>query len=334
MDGSDAGMLHRRAVVLDAHIDTVLDIVKGRDILVRSDQGHVDLPRLEEGGVDVQVFALFIEPEYKPERALAQVLRLWDALHRTIDSARGRMALVTSELDLDRALAAGRLAAILSVEGGEAIGQDLANLRVLAALGVRAMGLTWNERNAIADGAGEAADCGGLTRFGRQVVHQMHQLGMVVDVSHLNERSFWDVLGCAEGPIIASHSNARALCDHPRNLRDEQIVALAKAGGVMGMNFYADFLTSSGPQAADIEQVVRHIDHISELVGPGHVGLGSDFDGISRTPRGLEDASRFPALTAALLHHGYSDDHIIGILGGNFLSVFRRALRSAAAAPI
>jgi len=327
MTASLAEALHRRAVVFDAHIDTVLEIIKGRDILHASGEGQVDLARLQQGGVDVQVFALFIEPEYKPERALSQSLRLLDALRRTVAASQGALALVRTEHDLDCALAAGVIAVIVSIEGGEAIGQDLAHLRILAGLGVRAMGLTWNERNAIADGSGEDASSGGLSRFGHQVVAEMDRLGMVVDVSHLNERSFWDVLACVRGSVIASHSNARELCDHPRNLRDEQIVALARAGGVIGINFFADFLRAREAGPADIAQVVAHIDHISHLVGPAHIGLGSDFDGISRVPRGLEDASCFPALTEALLARGYGEGEIAGILGGNFLGVFRRAMR-------
>ncbi len=309
--------------VVDAHIDTVHHMLQGRDFLQRSTEGQVDLPRLQAGGVAAQVFALFVEPEYKPDRALHRVLRLWDALDRTIERSAGAMHLVRSTSDLDEALGKGQLAVIVSVEGGEPIGNDLAYLRVLHALGVRALGLTWNERNAIADGAGEDPNGGGLTRFGRSVVSEMNRLHILVDVSHLNERSFWDVLDHSTSPIVASHSNARSLCDHPRNLRDTQIQALAAAGGVMGMNFFADFLVS-GEAEATIDSVVAHIDHIVALVGAEHIGLGSDFDGISRWPRGLEDASCFPNLTDALLRRGYRSEDVRAILGGNFLRVLRQ----------
>jgi membrane dipeptidase len=321
-----AAALHREAVVVDAHVDTVLDLGPGRRSLVaRSARGHVDLPRLREGGVDVQVFALFIEPPYKPERALLRVVQLWDRLRAELEAAGTGVRLCRTAADLDAAVAAGQLAVLLSVEGGEAVGTDLAALRALHALGVRAMGLTWNERNALADGAGEERAQGGLTQFGREVVAEMNRLGMVVDVSHLCERSFWDVLAASQAPVVASHSNARALCDHRRNLSDAQIVALARSGGVMGINFYAHFIDPD-PERADIARLCDHIDHIAALVGPEHVGLGSDFDGIERTPRGLEDVTRLPAVTEALLRRGYTDAQIKLILGGNFLRLFRQVL--------
>ena len=318
-----AADLHRRALVFDAHVDTVLALGPGgRSFVERGEHGHVDLPRLREGGVGVQVFALFIEPRYKPERGLQRAIELWDRLTGALAAAGEAVRVCHTVADLDAATAGGQLAAILSVEGGEAIGTELAALRALHALGVRAMGLTWNERNAIADGAGEDRAQGGLTGFGREVVAEMNRLGMVVDVSHLCERSFWDVLAMSRVPVVASHSNARALCDHARNLRDAQIVALARAGGVMGMNFYARFLDTD-PARADVERLCDHVDHVAALVGPEHVGLGSDFDGIGETPRGLEDVSRLPAVTEALLRRGYTDAQVALVLGQNFLRVFR-----------
>ncbi len=316
--------LHRRYAVVDAHVDTVLALEGGRSFTAWGDSGHADLPRLLAGGVRYQVFALFIQPQYKPERALAQVLHLWDTLERAFaEAGPERVRLCTRPEDLTpEAVPPGQLGAVVSIEGGEAVGTDPALVRVLHRLGVRAMGLTWNERNAIADGAGEADAGGGLTRFGRALVGEMNRLGMIVDVSHLCARSFWDVLATSRRPVIASHSNARAVCDHVRNLDDAQIRALAEAGGVMGMNFYADFLDHD-PARADIARVCDHIDHICDLVGPEHVGLGSDFDGIQRAPTGLGDVSRLPALTEALLARGYGEAALAGILGGNFLRVFR-----------
>ena len=326
----DARSLHFSAPVFDAHADTVLDLLRGRRFLDRSAAGHIDLPRLREGGVRLQVFALYTEPEYKPERALARVLTLWDALRGALGEAGDDVRLCRTPADLD-AVPSGGLGAILSVEGGEAIGTSLPLLRALFALGVRAMGLTWNQRNAIADGAGESRAQGGLTEFGREVVREMNRLGMVVDVSHLCERSFWDVLETSGQPVIASHSNARALCDHVRNLRDEQIRALARADGVMGMNFFANFLDAE-PERADVRRVCDHIDHICGLVGARHVGLGSDFDGISRAPVGLEDCSRMPAVTEELCRRGYGEADVRAILGGNFLRVFRQVWEAGRAA--
>ena len=324
--GGGAAEWHAAALVWDAHADTVLAWDRGRPFATRTAQGHVDLPRLRDGGVKVQIFALFVEPAYPPEQALARTLHLWDVLRQAIVEAAGQARLCRTAAEVDTAIAAGVLAVIASVEGGEALGTDLRLLRVLHALGVRAMGLTWNGRNAIASGAGDAS--GGLTAFGRDVVCEMFRLGMVVDVSHLNRRSFWDALAAARGPVIASHSNARALCDHPRNLADDQIRALAASGGVMGMNFYPRFLASS-PERADLGRVCDHIDHICGLVGPAHVGLGSDFDGIAGVPRGLEDCSRLPALTAELLRRGYRRQDVRAILGGNFRRVFQEVWGAA-----
>ena len=322
MVASEAALaLHHRSVVFDAHVDTVLHLGTGRHLAERSTSGHVDLPRLREGGVDLQVFALYIEPTYKPERALARLVHLWDRLMTELAAAGSAVCLCRTVRDLETVPASGSLGAILSVEGGEVVGTDLAALRALHALGVRAMGLTWNERNAIADGAGETHAQGGLTVFGHQVVAEMNRLGMVVDVSHLCERSFWDVIAASGAPVVASHSNARALCNHVRNLHDAQIVALARAGGVMGMNFFAQFLDER-PDRADVARVCDHIDHICGLVGPRHVGIGSDFDGIGQVPRGLQDVAHLPAITEELLRRGYGDADVAMVLGGNFLRVF------------
>ena len=328
----DADALHRSTVVFDAHCDTVHAMLAGRPFLTGSPQDQVDLPRLRLGGVAVQVFALFVEPQYKPERALGRVLTLWDALARTVAAAQGQVRLCRGTADLDAARAAGQLAAIVSMEGGEPLGTDLAVLRALVALGVRALGLTWNGRNALADGAGESRAGGGLTEFGRAVVAECNRLGVVLDASHLCERSFWHLLETSRQPIIASHSNARAVCDHVRNLDDAQIRALAAHGGVMGCNLYARFLDAD-PAAADVGRVCDHIDHICGLVGPGHVGLGSDFDGIDQTPAGLEDCSRLPAVTRELLRRGYAEDHVRQILGGNFMRVFRQVWSAGADGP-
>ncbi|HEX6988154.1 MAG TPA: dipeptidase [Bacillota bacterium] len=317
-----ARALHREAVVVDAHCDTLMDLVAGRRRLgQRGPGGHVDLPRLREGGVSVQFFAHYIEPHYKPDRALRRFLELHDAFLREADANANSMAVVTSWSELEQALADGRLAAVVSIEGGEAIAGSLEVLRALHRLGVRAIGLTWNERNDIADGVGEAHSPGGLTRFGRQVVAEMNRLGMLVDVSHLSEPSFWDVLEVSSRPVIASHSNARAVCDHVRNLTDEQIRALSVNGGVMGLNFCPPFVH---PHRADVERVVDHALHVLDLVGPDHLGLGSDFDGIQETPAGLEDVTRLPRLTETLLRRGVDEDSVCKILGGNFLRVFRQ----------
>ncbi len=317
MDGGGA-----RIPVVDAHCDTVHRMLRGHPFLEGSPEDQVDLPRLREGGVRFQVFALWVEPDFKPERALGRALQLWDALQRTVDRSGGRLRLCRRAADLGAARNEVGVGAIVGLEGAEAIGTDLSVLRALHALGLRVLGLTWNERNALADGAGEARAGGGLTAAGRSVVAECNRLGIVLDASHLCERSFWDLLEHSRQPVIASHSNAHALCPHERNLRDEQIRALAAAGGVMGCNFYAAFLDPD-PGRADVGRVCDHIDHVCAVAGPRHIGLGSDFDGIARAPRGLEDCSRFPAVAEELLRRGHPAEDVGRILGGNFLRVFR-----------
>ena len=305
---------------MDGHIDTLVAVDRQhRSLATRSDVGHADVPRLVAGGVDVQFFACYIEPQFKPDRGLQRVLQLIDRFYRELGGCPDLAAPAADYDDIVATVAAGKLAAVLSVEGGEAVGYDLANLRLLHRLGVRVLGLTWNQRNAIADGVGETRTGGGLSNFGVEVVREMNRLGMVVDVSHLAEAGFWDVLEVSTKPVLATHSDARALCDHRRNLTDGQIRALAAGGGAMGMNFAPDFLSATGQ--ASVATVLDHIDHIVSLVGPGHVGFGSDFDGIGTPPAGLEDATRLPAITEGLVARGYRDEDILAILGGNFLRV-------------
>lgn len=317
--------LHDTAMVVDAHCDTVLRIIRSNFLLAKEHgDGHVDLPRLKRGGVDLQFFALYIEPSYKFERSVKRTLQLLDAFYGQYECNRDTMLLVRSTEDIYRAKQEGKLAALLSIEGGEALEGDLGVLRILYRLGVRAIGLTWNERNQIADGVGEKSAGGGLTDFGREVVREMNSLGMVIDVSHLSEKGFWDCIDVSCVPVIASHSNARSQCDHVRNLTDDQIKALAARGGVMGINLSSDFLVAEGQ--ASIDDVVRHIDHIVALVGLEHVGLGADYDGITVPPVGLEDVGKLPALTLALLERGFSEEAIRGFLGENFMRVLQEVL--------
>jgi membrane dipeptidase len=324
--------LHQDAIVVDTHCDTLLRVVGrspgyGRKPEVyhlgdKHDQGHIDLPRLRAGGVDVQFFAAYIEPIYKPDRSLRRTLQIFDAFYTELELNADQMMLVQKAEDIKTAQAAGKIAAVLAIEGGEALEGDLGVLRMLHRLGVRSIGLTWNERNNIADGVGDCRSGGGLSEFGAQVIAEMNRLGILVDVSHLSDPGFWDVIEISKFPIIASHSNSRAVCKHRRNLTDDQIKALAKNGGVMGMNFSASFVRSDGQ--AKLSDLLDHIDHIVQLVGPWHVGLGSDFDGISASPEELTDASQMPLITAGLVKRGYSNADIRLILGGNYLRVFEQ----------
>ena len=327
--------LHKRATVVDAHIDTLLDIMvpparpmkfpTPRNFAERSDKGHVDLPRLSESGVDLQVFAAYIQPEYKIERALHRVMQLADRFYQMLDAHKDKMALFTKVSDVYEAERTEKIAAMLSIEGGEAVEADLGILRMLHKLGVRAITLTWNERNQIADGAAEGRTKGGLTNFGVELVGEMNKLGMVVDVSHLSDTGFFDVIQTTKSPIVASHSNCRALCNHRRNLTDEMIKLLADNGGVMGMNFAPAFVDEKKDNAS-LERVLDHVDHIVKVVGADYVGLGSDFDGIESTPKGLEDVTKMPYFTEGLMKRGYKEDDIVKILGGNLLRVFKKVI--------
>lgn len=313
--------IHFDSLVLDGHCDTLLDCLRsGRTLGQRSAKGHLDLPRMKEGGVDCQLFACYIGPEFKPDRGLKRALQMIDKFYTEIRAAGDLAVVARNHAEIVAAAEAGKIAAVLTIEGGECLDTDVSNVRIMKELGVLAIGLTWNERNMIADGVGEERTGGGLTNFGVEVVKEMNRAGILVDVSHLSEAGFWDVIEVSRKPVIASHSNAKAVCNHRRNLTDEQLLALAKNGGVTGMNFAKDFVAEKD---ADLSGVVRHIEHICALVGPDHVGLGSDFDGISEGPTGLEDVTRMPAITAELARLGYPEAGIRKILGGNFLRVIK-----------
>lgn len=308
--------LHRDAVVVDLHSDVILDVASGqRDVGRRGVAGHVDLPRLREGGVDVQVCALFVDPREAGRgfRRATELLDAFDALRR----AQPALAVATTVEAIEQAVGRGRIAVVLAVENGSALEGDPVNLDRLYARGVRIVSLTWNQSNDLADGALEDTH-GGVTPLGRRVLARMADLRMVVDVSHLSERAFWDVLGTTSGPVIASHSNAAGLTPHRRNLTDDQLRALARRGGIVGVNFYPGF--TGGPT---IGHVLAHMDYLVKVMGADHVALGSDFDGFSQTVVGLEDVSHLPALTAGLLARGYAAEDIRKILGGNALRVFR-----------
>jgi membrane dipeptidase len=287
-------------------------------------EGHIDIPRLKIGGVGLQFFAAYIEPQFKPGSSTKRALELLDVFYAALRDNGDSLMLIESSADIEEARRRGKIGALLSIEGGEALEGSLSVLRMFYRLGFRAIGLTWNERNQIADGLSESRTGGGLTEFGIQVIQEMNRLGMIIDVSHISERGFWDCIELSRQPIIASHSNAKAVCGHVRNLSDEQIVALSRGGGVMGINLAAEFVRDEPP--ASIDHVVDHIEHIVRLVGSKHVGLGTDYDGIRETPVGLEDVAKLPTLTEALIRRGFSEPQIRDILGGNFLRVIGQVL--------
>ncbi len=305
-------------LVVDLHCDTVLRWEAGAATLEeRGRGGHIDLGALRAGGVGVQVFALYVAPSFGPDRSYERLRALLRAFRAQLASHRSAIGLATTVRGIHRLLGQGRVAAVLSVENADAVEDDVDRVDVLYRAGVRMMSLTWNPSNRLADGALERRN-GGLTPLGRRVVRRMQELGMIVDVSHLSEASFWDVLRATRGPLVASHSDAAALHRHPRNLTDAQVRALAERGGVIGVNFYPEFLGE-----ATVDRAVDHIDHLARVGGVGCVAMGSDFDGISSTPRGLENASKFPVLARALARRGYTPEQVAAIMGGNALRVFR-----------
>ncbi|MFL5576155.1 MAG: dipeptidase [Gemmatimonadaceae bacterium] len=376
-----AARLYREAIVVDAHNDLpsrVLD--DGYDPDVRHaagfgpDSGHTDLPRLLESGVTAQFMAAWVDAPYARRGAgasFARALELIDVVHAFVARHPGVLRLATTAAEVRRAKAEGRVAILIGVEGGHAIECSLDNLRELYRRGARYLTLTWNNGNEWAGssiGVG-GTRTGGLTPFGREVVREMNRLGMLVDLSHASDATFDDAVAASAEPVVATHSCARALNDHPRNLTDAQLRAVAGTGGVVGINFYARFLdpaylaaapaldaalarvrrdaearpgaTASSVRAAvarardegaaripptPLSLLVDHVVHVATVAGVDHVALGSDFDGLSALPEGMEDVTRLPRLADALLGRGLAADEVTKVLGGNFLRVMERVL--------
>ena len=328
--------IHRSAILIDTHNDAPLRILRGADIGRRSREGHTDLPRLREGGVGAVFFAAYVAAGYVPKsQAAHRALEMLDAIREDIIGRCPQDFLpALTAGDIEHAHRKGRIAVLIGVEGGHAIENSLRLLRAYYALGARYLTLTHVNTNDWADSSGDIDNPkvphhNGLTDFGRQVIAEMNRLGMIVDIAHVSDKTFWDVLEASRAPVFASHSSCRALCNDPRNMTDEMIVALAKKGGVIQINFNPGFLTKRPAPPANLADVVAHIDHAVKLGGIDAVGLGSDFDGIDQVPVGLEDVSRFPNLTRALLEKGYSAAQIRQIYGGNTLPLMR-AVEAAA----
>lgn len=329
--------LHRKAVVVDFHCDAVLATLPDsafvigapvkRTLDVRSSEGHVDVPRLLEGGVDCQVFSHFVEPIYNPV-APQRMLQVLGYSLTEIEKNKDRLDIATSATQIMKNHGE-KISIMIGFEGGEAIAQDLRLLRVYYRLGLRRLTLCWNNRNFIADGVRWQRSKGGLTEFGASVVEECNRLGIVVDVSHMTDPGFWDVLAVSKEPVIASHSNSRVLCPSSRNLSDEMIKALVEKDGIIGVNYASMFLRDPKEVRAGkiptVGTVVDHIDHMVEVAGTvRNIGLGSDFDGVPSMAQGLEDVSRLPNLTKELVVRGYSQKDVEGILGHNFLRIIEQ----------
>ena len=324
-----AKRLHKEAIIIDTHCDTLMHLIpqqrprKTRKLGERSEEGHIDLPRLIEGGVTCQTFAMYTGNKHITPDATLNALKMVDVFYESI-KRNDEIVAVTKPEEILNAKKSGKVSGMLSIEGAEPLMGDIGLLRVFYMLGVRMLSFAWNFRTPFADGLGAKRAESKLPELGVQALEEMDKLGMIFDVSHLCDSNFWDVNEVMDGPFIASHSNCRALCDHPRNLTDEMIQALTEHNGVMGMNFAPAFVAKDNPS---VEDLVDHIDHIVNLVGPDCVGIGADFDGISQTPKGLEDVSKLPNITRVLVKRKYSDEDITKILGGNYLRVFKKVLK-------
>jgi len=329
------------SIVVDAHSDLLSDILGRRSAGQRGVLGSIWLPAMAAGGIDVRVAAIYSEPQYLPELALRRALDQIAAFLDEVEAAPGA-ALCTTHDGILRATAEGKRAFVLGLEGAEPLGSDIALLRVFHALGVRVLGITHALRNYAADGAffdpKRTGLVGGLSDFGVELVERAQAMGMLLDVSHLNDPGFWDVVKLARAPLIASHSNCRALADHPRNLTDEQIKAVADTGGVIGINSINRFVNPP-----DLPHLLDHVDRLVAIAGREHVGLGLDFcayllehtspversgmrKGAFLSVDGLAGDADVPKLPAQLAQRGYPPDTIDMIMGENFLRVFRTVL--------
>lgn len=302
--------------IIDFHCDALLKLWEAKGNLKFADAKELETNkvRLQKGKVKVQCFAIFIEPTIHSEQKFQCALEQINYFYEEVLGKNPEMKHIKEWSDFDD-LKAGEIGAMLTLEGVDAIGNDLTKLKILYQLGVRSVGLTWNNANLAADGAGEPRG-GGLTLFGNEIVRLNNEYQILTDVSHLSEKAFWDVLDIAKYPI-ASHSNSRSLCDHPRNLYDEQASAMFNKGGMIHVVYCPPFVKKNG--LVNVSDVVKHIDHFCSLGGQNQIGLGSDFDGISTFVSGLEDASKSQNLINELLKH-FKEDEVKGFAFQNFMN--------------
>lgn len=364
-----ARALHKRAPLVDGHNDLPWQYrqkanrdVWAMDIAQAQPQLHTDIPRLREGGLGAQFWSVYVPASMQGKEAVRATLEEIDIVYQLIRRYPDTFQLARTADEVEAAFKAGKIGSMIGMEGGHSIDASLGALRMFYNLGVRYMTLTHGSNVPWADSATDSVRHNGLTPFGEAVVREMNWLGMLVDLSHVSPATMHDALDIAEAPVIFSHSSARALCDHPRNVPDDVLQRLPENGGVVMVTFVPPFVSEALRQheekrnaerdrlramrgstdqtleaglarwdqenpapKATLAQVADHIDHIRKVAGIDHVGIGSDFDGITSVPEGLEDVSKFPALTAELIRRGYSDEAIMNILGYNVLRVMRRA---------
>ncbi|HZR79852.1 MAG TPA: dipeptidase [Candidatus Binatia bacterium] len=356
---SFARSLHERAVVVDLHSDCTQRLTyDGVDLAERQPDMQVDLPKMHAGGLDAQFFSIFVGPwRTKPDGYYAEALKQFDAVHAMIRAHPDEIAWARTAADVRENARRGVVSALFGVEGAHALlpgntDEILRHLQTFYDRGARYMTLTWSIASPVGGSSGDDSRDKGLTDVGRRIIDEMHRLGMMVDVSHVSDPLFWDVIRYARKPVIASHSSARALADVPRNMTDAMLEAVAKNGGAVCVNFGPEFLDADfaraqsairddarrlGLEPRETWKVVRdkvrqlppvplarlldHIEHVAKVAGIDHVCLGSDFDGVAAAPAGLEDVSKLPALTDGLAARGFSDADVEKILGGNVLRV-------------
>lgn len=311
--------------LFDAHCDTFSRLVDfGGDLAKNS--FCVDLERMcGRGGGHIQVFAAFVDKRNICLTPLQRVLNQIDTYHCEIEKNCERIEHCTTAEEAKRAVASGKCAAFLSVEGGEALEGRIENLRLLYRLGVRLMTLTWNYQNEICDGIGEERGAG-LTEFGKKVVSEMNKLGMIVDVSHISRKGFWEVAELCKKPMAVTHTGACGVFEHPRNLTDEQIRRISADGGCIGVCLYPEFL--KGEKCA-AEEAVRHIEHILSVGGEDCVGIGTDFDGISESVTDICHIGQTERLADIMLARGYSENLVRKIMSENFLRLMRTMSENA-----
>ena len=347
--------LHRNAIVIDTHCDTTQRLLQSDwDFSTRHDDGHVDIPRLREGGISGLFLAVYTPTVSKIGAAVAASRTQIERIHQTMRLYNASLALARTADEIRRAKVDGKIAVLIGIEGGHLIEDSLDVLREFHERGAAYLTLTHAFHTSWADSSGVHEELpplhGGLTDFGREVVRELNHLGMMVDVSHVSDDTFWDVMETSSAPIVASHSSCRAVSPHRRNLNDEMIQAVARSGGVVQINFHAGFVDPTFPSIdpqvihewwesdptdrqpltdhiTPLSVLIDHFDHAIRLVGPDHVGIGSDFDGVPALPDGMGDCSKLPNLTAALLQRGYSEEDLKKVLGENVLRIMEQCQR-------
>jgi len=367
-----AKKLHFSSIVVDTHDDTTQRFLDGKfDIGARHDDGSIDVPRMREGGLDAIFFSIWIPSKVTGPEAVNRAIAQIEAVREQALKHPKELALATTAAEVRAAYKQGKIAALMGVEGGHMINSDLDVLRKFASLGVRYMTLTHSGNDEWADSSTDKPAHNGLTEFGKDVVREMNRLGVMVDISHVSDKTFYDALEISRAPMIASHSSCRALCDVPRNMTDQMMKDLAAKGGVVQINYHVGFLSQEFRDAekanpeinkaiaqevqkrcgdnegcqliegdrltreyveqgklprVDFTKIIEHIDHAVKVAGVDHVGLGSDFDG-ANMPYGMEDATKLPKITDALLKRGFSEGDVKKILGESTLRVMTEVER-------